>query len=141
MYYKPIKIFFLSADNSRTLIHNTATCSSINLMKHMCRKHRNPLYKQTLIIYEAQKNKFSIASIGDFMIAYSATSKPGKLLLNLYHSMDTFSRYQFDDTSFIFPRKIVLGISCKLSPKDTICMKKPVYFPAKIRYILQVGSC
>ena len=44
------------------------------------------------------------------------------LALTLYHSLGKFSRRQTWYFPY-FPRKIGFGISCKLTPKETICMK------------------
>ena len=42
-----------------------------------------------------------------------------------------------DDIFLTFPRKIGFGISCKLSPEETICMKCQNLFLGKIRKIFQ----
>ena len=50
---------------------------------------------------------------------------------NLYHSLDKFSRWQMNDIILIFfLQKIGFDTSCKLSPKETICMKCQSLFSA-----------
>ena len=44
--------------------------------------------------------------------------------------MGKFSRQQFDIFS-IFPQETGFGISCKLSPKETVCMKCQTLFSEK----------
>ena len=51
-------------------------------------------------------------------------------ILNLYHSLKKFSSRQIDDM-FLFPQKTGLGVSCKLSPLETICMKCQNLFSEK----------
>ena len=77
----------------------------------------------------------------------SAAEQAGRVhdLFNLYHSLGIFSRRQNDVIFLIFPRKQDLtfhancllsqktgfDISCKLSPKETICMKCQILFSGK----------
>ena len=56
-----------------------------------------------------------------------------KLSLNFYHSMGRFSRRQIGDCSLICSWKIGFDASCKLSPKETICMKRQSLFSGKIK--------
>ena len=59
----------------------------------------------------------------------------------LYHSLVKFSRKQTDNI-FIFLRKIGFDISCKLSPKETICMNcQSVFSEKKIRKVFQSVIC
>ena len=51
--------------------------------------------------------------------------------INLYHSLGIFSRRQIDDIFLIFFQKTGFDISCKLSPKETICMKCHILFSEK----------
>ena len=43
--------------------------------------------------------------------------------INLDHTLGKISRQQTDDIFFLVSQKIGSDISCKLSPKETICMK------------------
>ena len=54
-------------------------------------------------------------------------------LFNQYHSLGKFNRRQINDIFLIFPRKIDFDISCKSSPKETICKKCQSLFSWKIR--------
>ena len=51
--------------------------------------------------------------------------------VNLYHSLGIFSRRQTDNTFSYFTQKTGFDISCKLSPKETICMKCQILFSGK----------
>ena len=63
-------------------------------------------------------------------------------IINIYHSLGKFSRRQMDDIFlsfflYFFFQKIGFDISCKLSPKETICMKCQSIFLKIIRKIFQ----
>ena len=52
--------------------------------------------------------------------------------LNLYHTRGKTSRQQINNIFFLYSsQKIGFGISCKLSPKETIWMKCQRLFPGK----------
>ena len=58
-------------------------------------------------------------------------------MFNLYYSMGKLSRCQINNSLFVFlsyfPRKKGFDLSCKLSPKETICMKDQNLFSKKIK--------
>ena len=56
-----------------------------------------------------------------------------KILINFYLSLGRFSRQQIDYTFPYFPQKLGSCISCKLSLKETICMKCQNIFPGKTK--------
>ena len=53
------------------------------------------------------------------------------LSFNTYHVMGRFSRQQTFDIFLIFSSEIGSDTSCKLSPKETICMKCQILFSRK----------
>ena len=60
-------------------------------------------------------------------------------IINTEHALGRFSRRQIDVCLF-FPQKTGSGMSCKLSPKETICMKFQILFSGKMRKYFKMSS-
>ena len=52
-------------------------------------------------------------------------------MVNTLHANDKLSRSKIDDSFFLFSQKIGFDISCRLSRKETICMKCQNLFSTK----------
>ena len=67
--------------------------------------------------------------------------KGNYIQFNRYNSLGKFSRQQTDDIFLIFFQKIGFDNSCKLSPKEIICMMCQILFSVKNKKNISNVDC